>query len=326
MSASTTLQVPEAAHLRDDSRSPDPVSRESDDSTREGRSKLHKRLSLSRARNGMRRIFRGHSRSQSRPVLEYYDVCLRQEDLDNYESDQWLQDSNIEFIYEWLEREKLGLLQQDLLLLRPSIGFLFASIAQQNGVIDDSLLPNGFLDAKYVFIPITDNVDPTKAGGSHWSLLLVGVREGCAWYYDSLPTSNADKMTDCHVYAKAIDQIFERHFDMVVASTPKQKNGSDCGVHVLMETGLLLDRLKPVLDADSRFQDVALSNVIIDAEAYRKWVRELIEDMIRRRGRKVGTNADVAISPERRSTSRQRPSIDQRLRHQERIAEETIQE
>lgn len=43
---------------------------------------LRKRLSLSRATKGLKRMMRP-SHSSVRPVLEYYDVCLRQEDIDN---------------------------------------------------------------------------------------------------------------------------------------------------------------------------------------------------------------------------------------------------
>lgn len=107
--------------------------------SREGRS-LKKRLSLSRATKGLKRMIRSSaSRSTTRPVLEYYDCCLRQEDIDNCKSldveagtfltgivkpDQWLNDCNIEFFYEWMEREKLSQHNPQLVfLLRPSIGY-----------------------------------------------------------------------------------------------------------------------------------------------------------------------------------------------------------
>lgn len=193
------------------------------------------------------------------------------------------------------------------------IATVIASIAQQGGVVDESLLPTGFQDAKYVFIPVTDNVDPTKAGGSHWSLLLVGVAQKTAWYLDSLPTSGADKLTDARCYAKAIDQVFQCHFELVVAPAPKQVNGSDCGIHVCMETDVLLGRLQVNEEKSDVSFDPSLATQTMNAAAYRESLQKLIHDMIQYRGRRIGKVEDITVSPERRSLSKTRPSIDQRL-------------
>lgn len=218
-------------------------------------------------------------------------------------------------------------------LLHHSIGFtshariVVASIAQQGGVVDDSLLPTGIVDAKYVFIPVTDNVDPTKAGGSHWSLLLVGVEEKTAWYLDSLPTTGADKITDARCYAKAMNQVFETTFEIVVAQAPKQANGSDCGIHVCMETDILLSRLDGIKDGTPRMGSTSLADQTMNAAAYRGSLQKLIHDLRQYRGKKIGKTEDIAVSPERRSSSRNRVSIDQRLRaNAPALAEETIVE
>ena len=293
-------------------------------SSREGRTSFRKRLSLSRATKGMRKVFRSSaSRERDKPVLEYYDVAVFGEDVEAIKDD-WLTDTAIEFWQEYLERERLPLSSHGKLvaLLRPSIAFLFASIAAQGGEVDESLLPDGFLDAAYVFVPITDNSDLSKAGGSHWSLMLFGVREGTAYYMDSLPTSRGDKFIDTHQYCKAMCQIFERRFNPVIVPTPKQANGSDCGVHVLMQTDILLDRL--LRDANT-LGELTMMDAQLDAAAYRQKLLDHIDNLAKTRGRKIGTTADVAISPERRSTSRARASIDQRVR-QEPIVEETILE
>ncbi|CCG80820.1 NEDD8-specific protease 2 [Taphrina deformans PYCC 5710] len=247
-------------------------------------------------------------------VSDYGNTYVRILTIVTVKEDQWLQDSNIEFFYEWMEREKLPKAEiQSIFLLRPSIGFLIASIAQQGGVVDESLLPTDFLDAKYVFIPVTDNVDPTKAGGSHWSLLLVGVAEKTAWYLDSLPTSGPDKLTDARCYSKAIDQVFQCQFELVVAPAPKQVNGSDCGIHVCMETDILLGRLQATKDGAAIPFDPSLATQSMNASAYRESLQKLIHDMIQYRGRRIGKVEDITVSPERRSSSRTRPSIDQRL-------------
>lgn len=201
-----------------------------------------------------------------------------------------------------------------------------ASIAQQGGEVDESLLPTGFIDARYVFIPITDNVDPTKAGGSHWSLLVVGVQEKCAWYLDSLPSTGADKMTDARCYVKAMNQVFHCEFDLMTAPAPKQANGSDCGVHVCMETDVLLGRLRGLSSGTPPRLETSLADQSMNAAAYRESLQKLIHDMIQYRGKKIGKSADIAVSPERRSSSTNRASIDQRVRPSDVIAEEAIAE
>ena len=322
MTTTTTDEVQARADRRSSTDAPRERSR-----SREGRSSLRKRLSLSRATKGMRRVFRS-SASQERegPVLEYYDVAVFGEDMEAIKDD-WLTDTAIEFWQEYLERERLPMSKhgRQVALLRPSIAFLFASIAAQAGEVDDSLLPDGFLDAAYVFVPVTDNSDLSKAGGSHWSLMLFGVREEAAYYMDSLPTSRGDKFIDTHQYCKAMCQIFGRRFRPVLVPTPKQANGSDCGVHVLMETDIVLDRIMQNMQKGAPLGELTLMDEKLDASAYRQKLLDHIDSLARTRGRKIGTTADVAISPERRSTSRARASIDQRMR-QEPIVEETILE
>lgn len=192
--------------------------------------------------------------------------------------------------------------------------------------MDEFLLPSGFLEARYIFIPITDNVDPTKAGGSHWSLLVVGVEERQAWYLDSLPSSNSDKMADARCYAKAMNQVFTREFELMVAPAPKQANGSDCGIHVCMETDILLGRLRGINSNQPLRLNPSLADHMMNAAAYRESLQKLIHDMVQYRGKRIGKPEDIAVSPERRSSSKTRSSIDQRLRPTNVIAEETIAE
>lgn len=130
-------------------------------------------------------------------------------------------------------------------------------------------------------------------------------------------------MSDCRSYAKAMNQVFDCEFDLISSPAPKQANGSDCGIHVCMETDLLLARIRN-LPPDHRHFDASLAGQTFDAAAYRVSLQTLITNMITERGHRVGRTEDIAVSPERRSSSRTRPSIDQRLRPA--IPEETIME
>ena len=189
-----------------------------------------------------------------------------------------------------------------------------------------SWTPNTCKDYDYIcltysFIPVTDNIDPTKAGGSHWSLVLIGMAEEKVWYYDSLPTTGTDKLTDCRAYAKAMSQVFQKAFELEFSPTPKQTNSSDCGIHVCIETEILLER---ILKSSQGGFESSLAGQPMDAAAYRISLQQLILNMIEQRGRRVGLSEDIAVSPERRSSSRTRPSIDQRL--QPSCVAETIHE
>lgn len=81
-----------------------------------------------------------------------------------------------------------------------------------------------------------------------------------------------------------------------------------------METDVLLARLK--FDTqEKRDIDMTLGENHMDAYGYRQSLLKLVDEMIHDRGHRVGRSEDVAISPERRSTSASRPhSIDSRVR------------
>ncbi|ODQ55311.1 cysteine proteinase, partial [Saitoella complicata NRRL Y-17804] len=191
--------------------------------------------------------------SSPRPLLEYYDVCLYDEDMDNLQGLGWLSDNNLSFWYEYLEREVIpNFTDTSVLLIRPSLAFLIAQTPDPS-MIADALPPN-LMDASHLFLPINDNTDTTSVGGSHWSLLIVSLRDNVSMSYDSLHNANEEPAR--HM-SSAFSKLFNskragagsggagagQEFEFVSMQTPQQENGSDCGVSVCLLTRLLVGRL-----------------------------------------------------------------------------------
>ncbi|KAK9476275.1 hypothetical protein V1514DRAFT_188285 [Lipomyces japonicus] len=165
-------------------------------------------------------------------ILEYYDASIYKEDFDNLREDRWLNDNNLTFWYEYLERTECLKISDEVSLARPSMAFLLA----QSKV-------------RYIFLPINNNSNVEHAeGGSHWSLLVVDRNHtqghsgsASTYYYDTLGVVNlAEAENVAHKMARLLGLDKLR---MKVMTVQQQTNGSDCGVFVCMITSLLLQRI-----------------------------------------------------------------------------------
>ena len=108
-------------------------------------------------------------------------------------------------------------------------------------VIKDAL-PN-FTKTSHIFLPINDCNDVSRPeGGSHWSLLLVGIKDGVAFHYDSLHSAN---FTPARIVCEKLSTLLGRHIHLQdLEDSPQQENSSDCGVFVcVIMKHLLLRRL-----------------------------------------------------------------------------------
>jgi Ulp1 family protease len=86
-------------------------------------------------------------------------------DLDCLMDQQWLNDTCIEFAFEYFENEKFKNQLNDFAFVRPAIAYLMAQIEDSKSL--DGVVPPGLRDKKYIFIPINDN-EGDRAGGFHW--------------------------------------------------------------------------------------------------------------------------------------------------------------
>lgn len=176
------------------------------------------------------------------PYLSYHDVLLTKEDVDTLRYNDWLTDNVISFWEEWLEHEHLSKhTDARVVLLRPSMCFLLVQTADPLSL--KQALPD-LSKADYIFLPITDCDDPTRAeGGSHWSLLAVSVAENMAFHYDSLASANE---TDAKKVAAKLSTLLGKRLEFHdLEDSQQQDNGSDCGVFVCSNMRTLV--LKKIL-------------------------------------------------------------------------------
>jgi sentrin-specific protease 8 len=142
------------------------------------------------------------------------------------------------------------------------------------------VLPN-FSTTTHIFLPINDcrNVEQAE-GGSHWSLLLVGVLDGVAFHYDSLAPANE---LEARTVAKKMAELLGKLLCFVnMDDTPQQENGSDCGIFVcLLMQHLLLKRL---LTANAKEKiGMSMAGRDVNASSGRKEMVKII-DSFRKEG------------------------------------------
>lgn len=211
-------------------------------------------------------------------VLEFYDVTVYKEDIDNLQPGYWLNDNNISFVYEYLERLEImrAGFQSQIFLLRPSMAFL---LGQGDPKEVAEFLPD-FKHASFIFLPINDNNNVEIVSGNHWSLLVVSVEDGKAIYYDTVGECN---IAAARNVADKLGVVLGQKLNFLVAPTPQQSNGSDCGVYVCEITSLLLRRLLYT----EGFIDLGISNLTFVADAGRTFILTAILQLISMFGPKI---------------------------------------
>ncbi|KAG5368641.1 NEDD8-specific protease 2 [Yarrowia sp. C11] len=211
-------------------------------------------------------------------VLEFYDVTVYKEDIDNLQPGYWLNDNNISFVYEYLERLEImrAGFQSQIFLLRPSMAFL---LGQGDPREVAEFLPD-FKHASFIFLPINDNNNVEIVSGNHWSLLVVSVEDGKAIYYDTVGECN---IAAARNVADKLGVVLNQKLNFLVAPTPQQSNGSDCGVYVCEITSLLLRRLLYT----EGFIDLGISNLTFVADAGRTFILTAILQLISMFGPKI---------------------------------------
>ncbi|KAM3454403.1 hypothetical protein MY3296_003086 [Beauveria thailandica] len=235
---------------------------------RKGRSSMPLRERLARF---------GDSLSASdKPYLSYFDCNLTVGDVRSLKHD-WLTDNIISFWQEYLERETLPRYPQaSVCLLRPSMAFLILRAKYLELSAIRQSLPD-LSKVSHIFLPINDNDRPNDpAGGSHWSLLLVSLKDGIAFHYDSFGDINNKHANDT---TARLAKVLGRNLTFVnLENTPQQGNNDDCGVFVcLLMRHLLVKRL---LSASARSKvNMSMSGKVVDSNGGRKEMLRIIENL-----------------------------------------------
>lgn len=190
--------------------------------------------------------------------------------------DEWLTDNIIGFWQEWLEHEELiNHPRVKVILLRPPMAFMLMQTPDVTTI--QTALPD-MSKATHVFLPINDNRDVTAAeGGSHWSLLLVSIRDGLAFHYDSMRGNNAQEGEKA---TRRLSQLLGLNSPLQFVNlekTPQQANSNDCGVFVcLLMKHLLLEKL--LKNHHGQKVDMSVDHKSINAAQGRKRLKELIDE------------------------------------------------
>lgn len=170
-------------------------------------------------------------------VLSFHDSIIRQSDVDILEGPHWLTDTLIGFYFEYLSNVAYKD-ESRLLFIAPEVTqCLKVSRCQELGVFLDPLQVE---KRTFIFLPVNDCTQTESPGGSHWSLLVFCKSEDTFFHFDSSSGSNYN-------HAKQLASKLSKYLStseegvFVQAETLQQKNGYDCGIHVLCNVDLIAE-------------------------------------------------------------------------------------
>lgn len=159
--------------------------------------------------------------------LNYHDSLLRSSDIELLRGPHWLNDQIISFYFEYLQQQKFGT-NENLLFISPEVTQLLKLMRGSD--LETLLKEIRVADKDFVFFALNDN-ETTKAGGSHWSLLVMSRHENAFFHFDS---SNKSNLSNCEQFVKGIKSALKfNHFKLSSPKCLQQNNSYDCGIHVL---------------------------------------------------------------------------------------------
>ena len=176
--------------------------------------------------------------------------------------------------HRYLEREFLSRSPNArIVLLRPSMCFML--LQTPDPLTLASALPS-FKYVSHIFLPVNDCSNPNMPeGGTHWSLLLVSVLDGVAFHYDSLFPLNSSEAENATTKLSILLRRELRFQEL--SDSPRQENGSDCGVFVCIQMRHLL--LKKLLMAGSSEKiSLSMGGKHVNAAQGRKEMLKTIEE------------------------------------------------
>ncbi|KAK7102442.1 sentrin-specific protease 8-like [Littorina saxatilis] len=188
-------------------------------------------------------------------VLNFNDSLLRKSDVDLLAGPCWINDNLIGFAFEYFEREQFNHSADRLALLSPSTTQFIKFASGEDLAV--ALEPLNLPTKEYVFLPINDNSSVTRAGGSHWSLMVFVRNKEEFRHYDSGVSSNATIAKDLMDRLQPYLRASKRGSKFVDMDCPRQKNGYDCGMYVISVAEHLCREL-------CECYNVALTDVITD--------------------------------------------------------------
>ena len=172
--------------------------------------------------------------SEDKVILSYGDSIIRESDMNILEGPHWLNDRIITFYFEYLY-EKEFQNSSKLAFISPEVSQFLKFASSQDLVI--FLEPLNLTEKELVVMAVNNSQDLERPGGSHWSLLMFSLQARSFYHFDSSSGMNFDAANQLAsmLHSYMTKNSLEK-FDLKVIEvhqTLQQKNGYDCGVHVL---------------------------------------------------------------------------------------------
>ncbi|KAF7489203.1 Sentrin-specific protease 8 [Sarcoptes scabiei] len=192
-------------------------------------------------------------------VLSYHDAIIRQSDYRLLNSREWINDSLIEFWFEYLTNDLFKDYQNKLLCISPSLSQLIKLTASHEDIL--CLLAALEVPTKHlILIPINDSTSDSYISGTHWSLLVYNAEQERFEHYDSAMSNN---LSDADNIARKFRSIFFKDADKKIftGSCHLQKNSYDCGIHLICNAKAICEQ--NLLGDQRKIKELA-SNTIIN--------------------------------------------------------------
>lgn len=174
------------------------------------------------------------------PVVASLEDCLvRESDVALLDGPLWLNDRVIGFYFEHLHQTVFGGNDSKVVLLSPEVSQFLKLVPDEE--VSAFVGPLELPSKEVIATAVNNESDPSRPGGSHWSLLVYSAQSRRFFHFDSSRGMNGD---DARATANKIHSFLQREerksglnlfFDFLFTevSVADQTNGYDCGVHVL---------------------------------------------------------------------------------------------
>ncbi|GFN74908.1 sentrin-specific protease 8 [Plakobranchus ocellatus] len=193
-------------------------------------------------------------------VLNFGDSLLLKSDLELLTEPNWINDKLIGFAYEYYEREQFNHSADRLALLSPSLVQIirFAEAGDLHVLLESLSLPA----KQFVFVPVNDNADTSRVGGTHWSLLVYVRSKQEFQHYDSASGNNQAVAKRLMDKLQPFVQAPKGKLKFVEMDCPQQENCYDCGMFLLANTEHLIREFVECVSLGVR--DVVSQNSVQD--------------------------------------------------------------
>lgn len=150
---------------------------------------------------------------------------------------KWVTDDTVQMYFDLLNQK---ILPSNIFLMNPVIAVAIINLMD----IRDLIEPLEINRKDFIIIPInnTQAVQHIGKSGTHWSLMLLDVKQKMFYYFDSLNNINFE-------YARILLEKLKpfmkdaRNSSIVKVVTPQQKNGNDCGIYMMLVTDIVIPKL-----------------------------------------------------------------------------------